>query len=363
MRHHPMARPGGRPAALVGLLALLAASTCLLAPVAAQGVDCARLQQQISASGGGGRLAAAAARQRSELARAEAAAHQFGCDRQQFLFFGGPSAPQCGGLNARIAQMQANLGQIQAGGGRDDLQARFNAYCRGGQAQQSRPRGFFESIFGGGEEPRQAPPADVAPDPASQQDADGDDREAHAGSQAVCVRTCDGGFFPMNTSVRHNQDSLNELCTALCPGTQVAVFSRNPNSEIKTAVSLDGTPYMDLPNALKFQKSFDAACTCRPPGKSWVEALAGAENALGSQRKGDILVTPEKSAELSRPTLDAKARSQLLKNSTVAASAPTVPPPAATGAAGSKPAAGEATEEAAGSDGATRRVRKVGPQL
>ncbi len=322
----------------------------------AQGVDCARLQQQIAGGGrsGGGQKASA------ELARSVAYARQIGCDRQQFLFFGGAPPQQCGGLNARISQLQASL--AQGGGNRDELVARFNAYCRGGQQSAGlqpppRQRGFFESLFGGGEEQRQAPPAAIPQAvPRDSADEDGGDgvSGARGGSQAVCVRTCDGGFFPMNMSSRHGGDTLNELCAALCPNTPVAVYTRNPNSEIKTAVSLDGTPYMELPNALKFQKSFDSACTCRPANKTWAEALAGAEGILGNQRKGDILVTPEKAAEMSRPKLDAKARASLLN-------APA--PSAALGTAADVRSPTGQADDVTGPDGVTRRVRTVGPKL
>ncbi len=339
-------RAARRLGAGLGLLAVLAG------PASAQGVDCGRLQQQIAASGGG---RGNAQRASAELARSVAAARQLGCDRQQFLFFGSSPPPQCGGLNARIAQLQAAVGQGQ--GGRDDLVARFNAYCRGGPQSAAlqpapRQRGFFESLFGGGEDPRQAPPAELPPGGPADTADDGDGAEAHGGSQAVCVRTCDGGFFPMNMSSRHNQDSLNEMCAALCPNTQTAVYTRNPNSEIKTAVSLEGRPYMDLPNALKFQKNYDAACTCRPANKTWAEALSGAESALGNQRKGDIMVTPEKSAELSRPKLDGKTRASLLAPTP----APTTAPADAKGASGQ-------SDDVTGPDGVTRRVRTVGPKL
>ncbi|WP_210253093.1 DUF2865 domain-containing protein [Beijerinckia sp. L45] len=193
----------------------------------------------------------------------------------------------------------------------------------------------------------------MAPAPGDGAD-DGNDVDAHGGSQAVCVRTCDGGFFPMNMSSHHDQDTLNELCTALCPGTQAAVYTRNPNSEIKTAVSLDGTPYMDLPNALKFQKSFDSACTCQPVGKTWAEALAGAETALGSLRKGDIMVTPEKAAEMSRPKMDTKTRAALI-------AAPPAAVPAQTTATDAKPV--DQGTDVTGPDGVTRHVRTVGPKL
>jgi hypothetical protein len=355
------ARGSARLRSAVGIAFALLFSAAGPTPSSAQSIDCERLRQQI-ATGGGSRAAGAARKQSAELARTSAYAHQLGCDRQQFLFFGGSTAPQCGGLNARIAQMQANLGQLQAasGGGRDELVARFNAYCRGGQQsvglqQQPRQRGFFESLFGGAEPQRQAPPAAELPSTAEDVEG-GDGVNAHGGSQAICVRSCDGGFFPMNMSARRNGETLSEMCTALCPGTQAAVYTRNPNSEIKTAVSLDGTPYMDLPNALKFQKSFDNTCTCRPADKTWAEALVGAEAALGNQRKSDIMVTPEKAAELSRPKMDSKTRASLI------AAGPAAAPAQAATATDAKPDLDQ-TADVAGPDGVKRHVRTVGPKL
>ena len=40
----------------------------------------------------------------------------------------------------------------------------------------------------------------------------------HGGSLALCVRQCDGGFFPVSYAAqRHNLDELQDLCKALCP--------------------------------------------------------------------------------------------------------------------------------------------------
>lgn len=346
-------RDGWRQTGSVVAVAALAASP---PSVLAQGLDCGRLQAQIAQlDHGGNRYASAARRQASELARTQAYAHQLGCDGA-FSFFGGN--PQCGGLNQRIQQMQANLGQLQAAGSgvtRNDLIARFNASCRGGQPQE-RPRSFLESLFGGGQdEPKQAP----LPVPDDRQSADGDG-EAHGGSQAVCVRTCDGGFFPLGMSIRHGGDSLDDMCSALCPGTEASVYTRNPDAEIKTAVSLDGKPYMDLPNALKFQKEVSPTCSCHPAGKTWAEALANAEEVLGNTRKTDIIVTQEKSDELSRPKLDATTRSSLLQPKPEAATA--VAPEDAAKIAGDAVSGGTVRAPDAAVDGAKRSVRRVGPQ-
>lgn len=329
--------------------------------IRAQGMDCGQLRAQIARHDrGGNRYAGAARRQASELARTQAYAHQLGCDGA-FSFFGGN--PQCGGLNARIEQMQANLGQLQAGGGgmRNDLVARFNAYCRGDQPP--RQRGFFESLFGGAQdEPRPGPlPGPPPPDRRGPVSDDDEEPTAHRGSQAVCVRTCDGGFFPLGVSARHGGDNLNEMCSALCPGTETAVYTRNPDSEIKTAMSLDGKPYMDMPNALKFTKNVTPACSCRPAGKTWAEALANAEDVIGNQRKGDIMVTPEKSDEMSRPRLDPKTRSSLLQKPATAMVSPEDAAKIA-GDAATVPAPQAPADEAPGPDGLKRSVRRVGPQ-
>lgn len=175
------------------------------------------------------------------------------------------------------------------------LQQRYDTYCRGA----SDNRGFFERLFdpGGQERMQDVPPEETVRVPED----DEDNRTARGGSQAVCVRTCDGGYFPMSFPARRRDLSeLQDLCSALCPGTEAKLYTRVPGREISSAVSVEGEPYSDLPNALKFEKTFDKTCSCKPADKTWVEALGDAEKLLGQERKGDILVTPEKSEELSR---------------------------------------------------------------
>ena len=343
--------------------ALVLLACAIACPGFAQTIDCGQLRAQIAQTerGGGNRYAGAARRQTAELARSQALAQQLGCSNGFASFFGGGD-PRCSGLTQRIQQIQATLGQMQSagGGGRGELVARFNAYCRGGQPQPAQPRGFFESLFGGvQQEPRPTAPLPDMPPSDDGQGPDDGETHAHGGSQAVCVRTCDGGFFPLGVSSRHGADDLTQMCQALCPGTETTVYTRNPDSEIKTAVALDGKPYMDMPNALKFTKTFVPDCSCRPANKTWAEALANAEEVIGNTRKGDIVVTQAKSDELSRPKLDSKTRASML--------AGPAPAPVDPGAAAK--IAGDAADNDAGSppetaatDGTARSVRRVGPQ-
>jgi hypothetical protein len=264
--------------------------------------------------------------------------------------------------------MQANVARSQPSGDgeRQQLTAAYNAYCRGHAASNGQPaeqRGFFESLLGalnlnlnpspfgqpGPFGPR--PPGEqVLPEP-------GEDRSPHGGSQALCVRSCDGGFFPLSVPARQSSpDELTNLCQALCPNAEVSVYTRSPYLDITSAVSLDGeTPYSEAPNALKFRKTFDPACTCKPPGQSWAEALAGAEQILGRVRKSDILVTPETSDELSKPRFDKAPPPQSVR-----------PLPVPGGVANGYSTSGKAQgqeEEVTGPDGVKRRVRIIVPPL
>ncbi len=344
------------------------------APAPAQPVDCGQLAAQINALGDAGQrrsthYGSGAQKQRAELDRTITYARSLGCNRQQ-LFFLDPAAAQCPGLNAKIQQMQSSLGQAQGGGDpagnpalKQQLTERYNAYCRGqvqASPQPPRQRNFFEALFGVFVPNQNQNPFAQQPNEEIRHDPN-EDLAPHGGSQAVCVRECDGGFFPLNISARQGDpEQLTDLCQALCPNTSVRVFTRSPNSEIATAVSLNGdTPYSELPNALKFQKRFDPACTCKPPGQSWAEALLGAERVLGGrerERKTDITVTPESSVELSRPKLDKTTQRKLGNQAS--------PAPQDQAGDDAANAAGQAeTQEITGPDGVKRRVRIIVPPL
>jgi hypothetical protein len=307
--------------ASVGALAALAASiVAFSADVAlAQNAECARLQQAIAARRGSSGAQAAVERQRAELGRTRAYAGSLGCGNRKFLFFGSEPPPQCGEVTAQISRMEANLADLQAraGGGAGDLVARYNAEC--GHAQPSGPGNVFEALFGGlarlGAPQEQEPPQTDARfedrgDQPRQSAPSGEKGgvQAHSGSYAVCVRTCDGSFFPVSYSGAGSRaDSLEDVCRALCPNADMALYSFPFGGTVDEAASPTGEPYANLPNAAKFEKAYDPSCSCRRKGQTWAEALADAEARYGHE-KHDILVTPEKSAEMARPIIDPKAK-------------------------------------------------------
>lgn len=266
------------------------------AHAAAQAVDCNTLALQIATLG---RSAApdrgqeATRQAQADLAGMIGRARALGCDKPNFLFFGS-RPPQCDGLNAQIQRMQANVAQMRRTaygdpGLRQQLQNKYDTWCRDGLRKEP---SFLDRLFGGDE--RTYPPEEGPLEDPQQQTASG-------GPVAVCVRTCDGGSFPVSYSARRGDlGQLQELCTALCPNTEARVYTRSLSRDMHSALSATGEPYTDHPNAFRFEKVADKACTCKPPDRGWAEALADAERLLG-QRKGDLIVTPQKAEELSRP--------------------------------------------------------------
>lgn len=378
-------------AAAAGLIFIFAGSNTALS----QGGDCERLRQAIadaSRNSQGAQFQAAADRQRAEIDRTVSYAHSIGCENKKFLFFGNDAPAQCGQINAQISRMRANLDDLQsrAGGGqggRGELIARYNAQCAN---QPSKPGGILDALFG------QPKPGDFVNEPLTPDGTLPEEKplpqpgEARAGSKAVCVRACDGAFFPVSYSASGGRlDNLQDLCHALCPNADTALYTLPASGDIEQAVSITGARYMDSPTALKFRKTFDTSCTCRRKGQNWTEALANAESKLGQQGKGDIIVTPEKSAELSRPKIDPKSETKMDPKGKGAKPAPKPAPGTdingvdtnlsqqaagisreSSGILGGEAKTGAVvgqgqgdTKEVTGPDGVKRKVRIVGPTL
>lgn len=249
--------------------------------------------------GGDPRAAQAAQRVGAQLSQATSQYRAMGCERGGFTFFGEGPPAQCGGLRAQIGQLQAQYGSLQqqAQGGaveqrRAQLAAAINNNCRAPQQ-----RGFFETIFG--LEPRRGEIDSTLPELDPEQPLE-PEKPRMGGPQTVCVRTCDGFFFPLANNPG-GRDSSDEMCQALCPGVETLAYGMSNGGDIQNSVArATGQPYSSLPNAGKYQRSFDAACTCRGQGQSWAQALKEAEYLL-DKRKGDVIVTEQRAAELSRP--------------------------------------------------------------
>jgi hypothetical protein len=303
----------------MALLALAALSGTAFAQSPACNAWRAELASLQGRSGGDPHAAQMAQRVGAQLAQLTNQYRSMGCDRG-FGFFNSPP-PQCGGLRSQLGQLQAQYAalqrQAQSGGveqRRAQLAAAINSNCRAPQQ-----RGFFETIFG--LEPRRGEIDSTLPELDPEQSIIEPEKPRLGGPQTVCVRSCDGYFFPL----ANNNGNADEMCQALCPGAETTAFGMSSGGDIQNAASRSsGQPYSSLPNAGKYLRSFDAACTCRGQGQSWSDALRNAEYLL-DKRKGDVIVTEQRAAELSRPKADPKKRGAAAQPAPAAAAAPAIP--------------------------------------
>ncbi len=89
-----------------------------------------------------------------------------------------------------------------------------------------------------------------------------------AGSyRTVCVRTCDGFYFPISWSVTAGEvERDGPACARLCPGSPTELFSYRSDEDVDAARGSSGRLYKDLPTAYAFRSKQDPACTCATGG-------------------------------------------------------------------------------------------------
>lgn len=356
-------RTSGVAALLLTAATLATAQTFLPPPGGSRDQACNRLEAQLSgidrASGDPARVEQlrryedAITRQQGELDRAIAQSRRLGCESPGFFqLFNPQQSQQCGPLTKQIQDMRNNQTRIQA-----DLQRMQGAganYERDGQrravlaalaqndcgpqyrqaAAQPQGRGFFEQLFGG-------PGSIMAPEQS---------QDMGSGYRTVCVRTCDGSFFPISFSTSQDRFRDDErTCQRMCPAAEVVLFSyRNPGEDISKAISISGQPYTALPNAFKFKQEYNPACSCKRAGESWADALKHLDDRQTVLERGDIIVTEERAKMLNAPR-DAKGR-------------PIMAPK------GGKPAVTQAAAPAEGTQPETpetsqKPIRSVGPKF
>jgi hypothetical protein len=96
-------------------------------------------------------------------------------------------------------------------------------------------------------------------------DDDGERRSRGGTYRTLCVRLCDGYYFPINFSVTRDRLALDaQACESRC-GSQGRLFvHRNPGGSTEDMVDLSGRPYSRLPTAFLYRTKYVPSCTCQP---------------------------------------------------------------------------------------------------
>ncbi|MGZ5872725.1 MAG: DUF2865 domain-containing protein [Bradyrhizobium sp.] len=157
-----------------------------------------------------------------------------------------------------------------------------------GLAPVAQAEDFFSALFGGfGAHRQQAP---MSPLPYTSEGAttvpesDVPRQRIYTysgGSQAYCVRTCDGRYFPISAA---GIQSKAASCSSFCPASETKVVY---GSNIDNAATENGMPYSELPNAFRYRNELVAGCTCNGKDPTGLAAVKIEDDA--TLRKGDIV--------------------------------------------------------------------------
>lgn len=164
---------------------------------------------------------------------------------------------QVEGSRRRIADLETQLRQLTANSGRsyrDEIiseLARNN--CGANYQQQARTRDSSGSNFwDDGESGGAAIGGNFG-------------NLGYATYRTVCVRLCDGYYFPVSFSTLPNHFERDaELCQSKCAAPAELYYHQNPGAGMEQATSaMSNAPYTQLKTAFRYRKEYVQGCSCK----------------------------------------------------------------------------------------------------
>ena len=129
----------------------------------------------------------------------------------------------------------------------------------------------------------------------------GDD-EGRGGYRTLCVRLCDGYYFPIShRTTRSKMYRESKICEASCDCETRLYYLPSNSSDIAHMTDLSGLGYKNLENAFVYRSAWDSGCACRPVPWSVAEAsrhqdyasLADEQNMTARGRAELVVVAPD----------------------------------------------------------------------
>ncbi|RKE84460.1 DUF2865 domain-containing protein [Rhizobium sp. AG855] len=267
---------------LLGPLIAVAFLATSLADAAAASLACERLRDRLASvdrsvsSDDINRYAGAIAQQNLELRKARQDQRRLRCLTSSITTIRADGGSDCGDLAKALSRMESNkqiltgkLVELREGLGAAEAvrleQALTDNGCNGEGTLASTP-----------DEPQRVPYLDTLPEPYRP------DRAGEAAAsfrptigilpsgdvRTLCVRTCDGGFFPISSrtsAINFARDAAQ--CQQMCPGVETELFFHSATSgETSDMVSaVTGQSYRDMPNAFVYRTrrpAEDPQCRC-----------------------------------------------------------------------------------------------------
>ena len=145
------------------------------------------------------------------------------------------------------------------------------------------------------------------------EDDEDDDRErpqAAGTYRTLCVRLCDGYYFPISFSATRDRLARDaKTCENSCGGQARLFIYSNPGADVEDMVDLRGQPYKQLSTAFLYRTQYVPQCRCKP--NPW-DAEAQDRHRMyaldAAKRKGSKQAAAELAALTAKMKFDRSAR-------------------------------------------------------
>lgn len=118
-----------------------------------------------------------------------------------------------------------------------------------------------------------------------------------ASYRTMCVRLCDGFYFPISFSTLGSRFTEDEAqCKSQCAAPAELYVYKNPGEDVEQMVSLSGQPYNNLKNAWRHRKEYIKGCSCKP------EEYSAHQIMLSEQENKQAGVSPQTSGGGASPS-------------------------------------------------------------
>ena len=112
--------------------------------------------------------------------------------------------------------------------------------------------------------------------------------------RTVCVRLCDGFYWPINYGTdSHDLDTDARTCERSCT-SPTRLFVHPVNGDIEDLIDQKGQPYAKLKTAFLYRKVYDESCKCKP--HAWEDAAQDRHRIYALEtrvKKGDRTAVAE----------------------------------------------------------------------
>ncbi len=120
--------------------------------------------------------------------------------------------------------------------------------------REMKKRNTFSNWFGDGFFGGQPKPRDYSPE----------EQFKFATHRTLCVRLCDGYYFPISFATTTNRFATDEqICQTKCAAPAKLFTHPNPGGTSEQMLSVEGITYESIKNAWRFKKEFVKGCSCK----------------------------------------------------------------------------------------------------